>query len=68
MMKARSMRRKVSGVVAPKITASIPRELFEEFDRFVASNGYVKERAIAGAIRVFMASDDASRVAAIRGD
>lgn len=48
-----------------KINASVPKELFEEFDRFVSQNGYVKERAVAGAIRLFMAADFASRANAM---
>lgn len=51
-----------------RLTASIPADLFDAFDEFIAREGYVKERAVAGAVRLFMLTPDAIRQAALRGD
>lgn len=43
---------------------AIPRELSEEFDRFIKDNGYIKGRAIAAAFRIFIDADPSIRIAA----
>jgi len=40
--------------------AQIPPELAEAFSRRVASNGWMKKRALAAAVRAFLAADDAT--------
>lgn len=65
MMKTKPTKRSSTRLVP--LNNLIPGDIAEEFDRYISEHGYLKGRAIAAAIRIFMASTETVRIAAMRG-
>lgn len=49
-----------------RLCATVPGDVLSEFQRVVRANGYPKEQAVSGALKMFIASDPSARASAIR--